>query len=209
MYRLNEVVHHWIYQDYYGRIKRLEKERIFCCHQMTHFLDVARIAYIKNLEENLGFEKDVIYTAAVLHDIGKIKTPDAILLKPGRLTDEEFAVMKRHTVDGCEIIDGIIGTVEHEEYVDIARKIARHHHERWDGTGYPDGLAGEEIPLCARIMALADVFDALYQERCYKKAIRPASKVFEIIKENSGSQFDPNLAEIFCELQQKITDVSE
>ena len=71
MYRLNEVVHHWIYQDYYGRIKRLEKERIFCCHQMPHFLDVARIAYIKNLEENLGFEKDVIYTAAVLHDIGK------------------------------------------------------------------------------------------------------------------------------------------
>ena len=71
MYRLNEVVHHWIYQDYYGRIKRLEKERIFCCHQMPHLLDVARIAYIKNLEENLGFEKDVIYTAAVLHDIGK------------------------------------------------------------------------------------------------------------------------------------------
>ena len=71
MYRLNEVVHHWIYQDYYGRIKRLEKERIFCCHQMPHFLDVARIAYIKNLEENLGFEKDVIYTAAVLHDIAK------------------------------------------------------------------------------------------------------------------------------------------
>lgn len=147
--------------------------------------------------------------ASVLHDIGKIKTPDAILLKPGRLTDEEFAVMKKHTVDGCEIIDGIIGTVEHEEYVDIARKIARHHHERWDGTGYPDGLAGEEIPLCARIMALADVFDALYQERCYKKAIRPASKVFEIIKENSGSQFDPNLTEIFCELQQEITDISE
>ena len=71
MHRLNEVVHHWIYQDYYGRIKRLEKERIFCRHQMTHLLDVARIAYIKNLEENLGFEKDVIYTAAVLHDIGK------------------------------------------------------------------------------------------------------------------------------------------
>ena len=71
MHRLNVVVHHWIYQDYYGRIKRLEKERIFCRHQMTHLLDVARIAYIKNLEENLGFEKDVIYTAAVLHDIGK------------------------------------------------------------------------------------------------------------------------------------------
>ena len=78
-----------------------------------------------------------------------------------------------------------------------------------DGTGYPDGLSGEEIPLCARIMALADVFDALYQDRCYKKAIRPASKVFEIIKENSGSQFDPNLTEIFLELQREITDISE
>ena len=147
--------------------------------------------------------------ASVLHDIGKIKTPDAILLKPGRLTDEEFEVMKQHTVAGCEIIDRIIGNVEHEEYVDIARKIARYHHERWDGTGYPDGLSGEEIPLCARIMALADVFDALYQDRCYKKAIRPASKVFEIIKENSGSQFDPNLTEIFLELQLEITDISE
>ena len=147
--------------------------------------------------------------ASVLHDIGKIKTPDAILLKPGRLTDEEFEVMKQHTVAGCEIIDRIIGNVEHEEYVDIARKIARYHHERWDGTGYPDGLSGEEIPLCARIMALADVFDALYQDRCYKKAIRPASKVFEIIKENSGSQFDPNLTEIFLELQREITDISE
>ena len=147
--------------------------------------------------------------ASVLHDIGKIKTPDAILLKPGRLTDEEFEVMKQHTVAGCEIIDRIIGKVEHEEYVDIARKIARYHHERWDGTGYPDGLSGEEIPLCARIMALADVFDALYQDRCYKKAIRPASKVFEIIKENSGSQFDPNLTEIFLELQREITDISE
>ncbi len=117
--------------------------------------------------------------------------------------------MKQHTVAGCEIIDRIIGNVEQEEYVHIARKIARYHHERWDGTGYPDGLSGEEIPLCARIMALADVFDALYQDRCYKKAIRPASKVFEIIKENSGSQFDPNLTEIFLELQREITDISE
>ena len=125
-----------------------------------------------------GSDRLLIITASALHDIGKIKTPDAILLKPGRLTDEEFEVMKQHTVAGCEIIDRIIGNVEHEEYVDIARKIARYHHERWDGTGYPDGLSGEEIPLCARIMALADVFDALYQDRCYKKAIRPASKVF-------------------------------
>ena len=105
--------------------------------------------------------------ASVLHDIGKIKIPDAILQKPARLTEEEYEIMKKHAIYGDEIVEKIIGNVEHEKYVDIARKIARHHHERWDGTGYPDGLAGEDIPLCARIMSIADVFDALYQKRCY------------------------------------------
>ena len=177
-------------------------------HSLRVYQNCLKLIKMDWLKE-MKFDKDALIVASIFHDIGKIKTPDAILLKPGRLTDEEFEVMKQHTVAGCEIIDRIIGNVEHEEYVDIARKIARYHHERWDGTGYPDGLSGEEIPLCARIMALADVFDALYQDRCYKKAIRPASKVFEIIKENSGSQFDPNLTEIFLELQREITDISE
>ena len=92
--------------------------------------------------------------ASVLHDIGKIKIPDAILQKPARLTEEEYEIMKKHAIYGDEIVEKIIGNVEHEKYVDIARKIARHHHERWDGTGYPDGLAGEDIPLCARIMSI-------------------------------------------------------
>lgn len=146
--------------------------------------------------------------ASVLHDIGKIKIPDAILQKPGRLDDEEYTVMKTHAALGGEIIDDIIANVEDEKYMEIARQIARHHHERWDGNGYPDHLAGEDIPLCARIMAIADVFDALYQERCYKPPIRPISKVFKILEENSGSQFDPNLMKVFLEIKDEIEEIS-
>lgn len=147
--------------------------------------------------------------ASVLHDIGKIKIPDAILLKPGRLDDDEFTIMKTHAALGGEIIDKIIANVEDEKYIEIARQIARSHHERWDGNGYPDRIAGEDIPLCARIMAIADVFDALYQERCYKPPIRPISKVLGILEENSGTQFDPNLLEVFLELKDEIEEVSE
>ena len=142
--------------------------------------------------------------ASVLHDIGKIKIPDAILQKPARLTEEEYEIMKKHAIYGDEIVEKIIGNVEHEKYVDIARKIARYHHERWDGTGYPDGLAGEDIPLCARIMSIADVFDALYQKRCYKPAIRPAIKVFMIMQENAGTQLDPNLVRVFLDIRERI-----
>ncbi len=147
--------------------------------------------------------------AAVLHDVGKIKIPDSILTKPGKLTQEEFEAIKLHTTYGDNIITEIIGDVEDKAYVKIARNIARSHHERWNGTGYPDGLSGEAIPLCARIMALADVFDALVAERCYKKPIRPIEKVFDIISENSGSQFDPNLTNIFLELKPRIISATE
>ncbi len=142
--------------------------------------------------------------AAVLHDVGKIKIPDSILTKPGRLTEEEFETIKLHTTYGDDIITDIIGDVEDKYYVRIARYIARSHHERWDGKGYPDGVAGEDIPLCARIMALADVFDALASERCYKKPILPIDRVFDILNENSGTQFDPNLTKIFLELKTPI-----
>lgn len=109
--------------------------------------------------------------------------------------------MKKHTVYGSEIIYEIMGGLEDDNYIKIAAQIAEYHHERWDGTGYPEGLAGEDIPLCARIMAFADVFDALYAERCYKKPVRPVSKVLGIIEEGKGTQFDPVITDVFLSLE--------
>ena len=145
--------------------------------------------------------------AAPLHDIGKIKIADSILQKPGRLTDEEFALMKKHTEYSGDIIKDILGDVEDEKYVHIVSDIAMHHHERWDGNGYPDKLAGEEIPLSARIMAVADVFDALYEERCYKPPVRPIEKVFEILEEGKGSQFDAVIVDTFIGLKPKLKEL--
>lgn len=153
------------------------------------FLQQLTEAYISNLCK-----------AAPLHDVGKIKIPDSILCKPGRLTEEEYECMKKHTSFSEGIIHDIIGNVEEEEYVKLVTDIAMYHHERWDGTGYPKGLKGEEIPLGARIMAVADVFDALYETRCYKKPIRPIEKVLDIIKEGSGTQFDARIAETFVQM---------
>ena len=150
------------------------------------------------------YERNTV-KAAVLHDIGKIKISDTILLKPGKLTYEEFETMKLHTVYGASMIDKILDDVEDPEYVQIARDIALHHHERYDGTGYPDRLSGNDIPLCARIMAVADVFDALVERRCYKPPIRPLSTVKEIMEEGRGTQFDPDLTDILMELWPEFT----
>lgn len=133
---------------------------------------------------------------ASLHDMGKLQIPDAILNKPGRLTDEEFEIMKLHTVYGEELIKRTLEGVVGVEELMIARNIVRSHHERWDGKGYPDGLAGEEIPVEARAMALADVFDALTHERCYKKAL-PIDEAIQIIEEGCGTQFDPEMTDAF------------
>ncbi len=141
---------------------------------------------------------DNIIIAAPMHDIGKIKIPDAILNKPGKLTPEEYAIMKKHTVYGAEIIEKTMKDVEEEDYYEVACNIAKYHHERFDGTGYPDGLKGEEIPLEARIMALCDVYDALVSERVYKKPI-PEDEAQKIIEECSGTQFDPDLAALFLQ----------
>ena len=145
--------------------------------------------------------------AAPLHDVGKIKISDAILRKPARLTEEEYNAMKLHTVYGREIINEIIGGVEDPEYVKLAENIAMYHHERWDGTGYPIGLKGEDIPLCARIMALADVFDALYEERCYKEPIRPVYRIMQTLKDGRGTQFDPVLTDVFVSMEQDIKEL--
>ena len=138
--------------------------------------------------------------AAPLHDVGKIKVPDAILQKPGKLTPEEYDAMKMHTTYSRKIIQMIIGDVEDEHYVKIVEDIAMYHHERWDGTGYPTGLARDDIPLSARIMAVADVFDALYEERVYKPPIRPIERIMQIMSEGRGTQFDPVIIDVFMEM---------
>lgn len=146
--------------------------------------------------------------AAPLHDIGKIVVADNILKKPGKLTPEEFEEIKRHTIEGGRIVCEILGKNEDQDYIKIASDVAIYHHERWDGKGYPNKLQGLEIPLSARIMAIADVFDALVSPRCYKEPF-PVSKAFEIIKEESGSHFDPVLAELFTNMQDDVVAIMD
>ena len=144
-----------------------------------------------------------VVKAAPLHDLGKIAVDDQILRKPGRFTDEEYAAMKTHASSGADIVSRVLEGVQDEEFVTIARNMAHYHHERWDGKGYPDGLSGEDIPLEARIMALADVFDALMSKRCYKDAF-DASDTFAIMQEGIGTQFDPELGAAFLECRPQL-----
>ena len=139
---------------------------------------------------------DLIYTLAPMHDVGKIVVSDTILKKPGKLTPEEFEQIKLHASAGGTVVRRILDGITDENYIKFASDIATYHHERWDGTGYPEQLKGEDIPLCARIMAIADVYDALISERCYKKAI-PPDEAIQVIKEESGTHFDPKLVEVF------------
>ncbi len=140
---------------------------------------------------------DILARSAPLHDIGKVGIPDHILLKPGKLTPEEWSVMKTHTVLGSEAISLAERDIDTSvEFLSQAKEIVRWHHERWDGSGYPDGLAGEAIPLSARLMALADVFDALISKRVYKEAI-PFATVRQIISEGRGCYFDPDITDTF------------
>lgn len=141
----------------------------------------------------------LVVSAAPLHDIGKISVPDYILRKPGKLTDEEYEIMKTHTIEGGKMIHQVIEDTNDEEYIKVAYDVATYHHEKWNGKGYPEGLAGEDIPISARIMAIADVYDALIMERVYKKPF-PIEKALSIIEEDAGSHFDPVLAPLFVEM---------
>lgn len=134
--------------------------------------------------------------AAPLHDIGKIHIPDAVLNKPGKLTEEEFEVMKTHSLAGEELLTHAKAELGESGYLNMAVEMAAYHHEWWNGKGYPYGISGEEIPLCARIMAVADVFDALTSKRCYKNAM-PLEKAYAIIREESGTHFDPAVVDAF------------
>ncbi|MBP1559730.1 MAG: HD domain-containing protein [Oscillospiraceae bacterium] len=173
--------------------------------------------YVKLIAEELrdrGFYSNVLSTsyienllkAAPMHDVGKISVPDAILQKPGKLTDEEFEIMKLHAENGGKVIKKSFRNLGNHEYLRMAYEVARHHHEKWNGKGYPDGLKEKNIPLCARIMAVADVFDAISEKRCYREAM-PMDKCFEIIEKGSGQDFDPIIAYTFLEIRDKVEQV--
>lgn len=144
---------------------------------------------------NRIFAEDII-RAAPMHDLGKISIDNSILCKPGKLTDEEYAIMKTHPVKSGEIVHAILKGVEEPHFVSVAYNVARHHHERWDGKGYPDGLAGEKIPLESRVMAIADVYDALVSKRCYKEPMS-FKQAYTVMMANMGTQFDPMMETVF------------
>lgn len=147
-----------------------------------------------------------IYRASPLHDIGKVGIPDAILLKPGRLTDREFDVMKQHTVLGAEALAEVANHDVSGTFLQMAIEIARSHHERWDGSGYPDGLVGDATPLPARLVAVADVFDALTSVRVYKKAFAN-DLARSMIEAETGTQFDPVVVEAFTACYDRFVDI--
>ena len=162
---------------------------------------VARNVY---MDEMRDWDVDSVVMSAHLHDLGKIVIPDSTLNKPGRLTDEEFEIMKTHAIEGGRIIEKTIErTGGGAQFLHNAEIIASYHHERWDGTGYPYGLKGTDIPLQGRIMAVIDVYDALVSERPYKKPFTH-EKAIEIIMENSGKHFDPAIADVFYQVSEQI-----
>jgi putative two-component system response regulator len=166
--------------------------------RMSHMTRLLAIAH--GVDEA---KAEVLFQASPMHDVGKIGTPDHILLKPGKLSDEEWVIIKKHTTIGAEIIG------DHpSELMSTARDVALRHHERWDGGGYPGGLKGEEIPLEARIVAIADVFDALLSVRPYKPAW-PIEKAMQYMRESSGSHFDPSLLGTFLAILPDCLEVRE
>lgn len=151
---------------------------------------------------------ELLYLTSPLHDIGKVAIPDSVLLKPGKLTPEEFDVMKRHTVYGGETLETVVQARPEAQFLAMAQQIALTHHERWDGSGYPNGLRGEEIPLSGRIVAVADVYDALTSKRVYKPAFSH-EMAKSIILEGSGSHFDPRIVQAFLRREPQFIAIGE
>ena len=149
--------------------------------------------------EIIMLDEELVLQSSQLHDIGKVSVPDTILLKPGKLTDDEFEEMKSHAQSGAEIIARMREGTPGCEFLEYAMILAVSHHEKWNGSGYPFGLKGEDIPLLGRIMAVADVYDALVTDRPYKKAF-PHEKAVDIILEGKGTHFDPVLVDLFIEV---------
>ncbi|HET8707378.1 MAG TPA: HD domain-containing phosphohydrolase, partial [Pseudomonadales bacterium] len=166
--------------------------------RMSHYSQVLALAH----GFPAGLAEDLL-NAAPMHDVGKIGIPDSIMLKPGKLTEEEFAIMKRHPEIGAEIL----GESE-SRLLQMARLVALYHHEKWDGSGYPHGLVGEAIPIEARIVALADVFDALTSKRPYKEAWS-VEAALDYIQQQAGKHFDPQLVELMLQHMPTILQIKE
>jgi len=173
----------------------------------TKILIEAMLEYNVYTDEIKNWNADLVASSARLHDIGKIAIPDSILNKPGKLSTEEFEIMKNHVKAGEQIIDKIISRTQEETFWNRAKIFASYHHEHWDGTGYPRGLKGLDIPLQGRILALVDVYDALTSERVYKKAF-DHQKAVEIIMSESGKQFDPKIVEVFSRVHERFINVN-
>lgn len=174
----------------------------------VELLGRALLATGKFADQLTRADLDMMVRAAPFHDIGKIGISDTILLKPDVLTPEEYDEVKRHTVIGARVIEALSRRTPSMCYLECAKQIAEGHHERYDGKGYPYGLAGEEIPLCARIMAVANVYDACLTDRVYRRALCH-EEACEIIREGSGTHFDPRIAEVFESICGQFAQLSD
>jgi putative two-component system response regulator len=159
-------------------------------------------------EEMRGWDMEMAVSSARLHDVGKVHIFDMVLNKPGKLDSKEYEEMKLHATEGARIIDRMIKQTGEEVFLHSAKLFAEYHHERWDGSGYPHGLAGTEIPLQGRIMAIADVYDALVSSRSYKEPLSEEEAI-NIIAMNAGKQFDPKIVEVFLEVKDQFKAVRD
>lgn len=207
-------------------ISRTQDVAIFCMTSLAETRDVETGMhirrtqhYVRALAEHLNSHArfhqhlnddfiELLFKSAPLHDIGKVGVPDRILLKPGKLNADEWQEMKRHTEYGKAAIDNAEKEYGPSPFLSVAQEIAYYHHERWDGCGYPEGLKGEAIPLSARLMAVADCFDALISERVYKKA-HSFQEAIAIIRDGRGSHFDPDIVDAFLVLQSVFIDIAQ
>lgn len=178
------------------RMKHLARELAEAVHLHPKFQVAVNIDFLKQIE-----------ISAMLHDIGKVGIPDEILLKPGKLTPDERREIEKHPLISSQCLRRIEEKLGPANFLEMAHEIALYHHERWDGRGYPFGRRGDAIPLSARIVAIADVYDALVSERVYKPAF-PHEKCVAMIREGAGTQFDPDLVEIFLSIESRFADVS-
>ena len=207
----NENVYNFLFDSMVNLTTSRSKETGEHLKRTKEYMKIMLHEYENFYKENLYTSNDVIEDismAAVLHDIGKVGIPDSVLNKPGRLTDEEYEIIKSHVLIGRNILETTYGNKISNKILDYAKDIVYHHHEKFDGTGYPEGLKGEEISLNSRIMSLIDVYDALANDRIYKKAM-PYEEVEEFMKSQIGKSFDPKVVNIFLLVKDELKRINE